>query len=189
MEHPASPCNTLQHSATHCNTLLCSTLQHTATCKYGDGRHTATLCNTLQNSATLQHTATQCNTLQYYCNTQLPAITTPMVDTPQHSATHATPATSCNTQLPANTAPIVDTAQPKSGTPVKNESWHALNEFHIFASMSLNQYICVSVYLYMRGRAIYTKKNFDFLSFRQIEWVACISMHALYKCIYVCKYK
>ena len=42
-----SPCNTLQHTATHC-----LTLQHTAT------HDTATHC-------ALQHTATHCNTLQH----------------------------------------------------------------------------------------------------------------------------
>ena len=58
-------CNTLQHTATHCNTL--HALQHSA--------HTATHCNTVH---TLQHTATHsthCNTLQHsahtatHCNT------------------------------------------------------------------------------------------------------------------------
>jgi len=73
--------NTLQHTATHCNTLqhadvpytmgikqqkqmgdqalpLFNTLQHTAT-YYNTLQHTATHCNTLQ------HTATHCNTLQH----------------------------------------------------------------------------------------------------------------------------
>ena len=36
LQHTATHCNTLQHTATHCNTL----------------RHTATHCNTLQNTAT-----------------------------------------------------------------------------------------------------------------------------------------
>ena len=86
VEIPATHCNTLPHTATHCNTLHCNTLQHTAT----DGKHTAqhftypryiccdscnmlphtaTHCNTLQHTATpyhtLQHTATHCNTLQH----------------------------------------------------------------------------------------------------------------------------
>jgi len=70
-------CDTLQHTATHCNTLQhaatthCNTLQHAAT------HHnvlpfvetSATQCNTLQYTAThrntLQHTATRCNTLQH----------------------------------------------------------------------------------------------------------------------------
>ena len=67
-------CNTLQHTATHCNTL--HALQHSA--------HTATHCNTVH---ALQHTATHCtqrNTLQHsahtatHCNTQ---------HTLQHTAT------------------------------------------------------------------------------------------------------
>jgi len=92
--------NTLQQTATHCDTL-----QHTATswrkyvdtyvqghsCSFYDShcdtlQHTVTHCNTLQHSAihcnTLQHTATHCNTLQHtatHCNTA------------QHTATH------CNT--------------------------------------------------------------------------------------------
>jgi len=79
-------CNTLHtHPATHCNTL-----QHTAvmSCTKDEGcyrarilwglmpathcnilQHTATYCNTLRHTAThcdtLQHTATHCNTLQY----------------------------------------------------------------------------------------------------------------------------
>jgi len=46
---------TLQHTATHCNTL-----QHNTHCK--TLRHLAT-------HSTLQHTATHCNTLQHICNT------------------------------------------------------------------------------------------------------------------------
>ena len=42
-------CNTLQHTATHCDTL-----QHM--------QHTATHCNTLQHMQHMQHTATHCNT-------------------------------------------------------------------------------------------------------------------------------
>jgi hypothetical protein len=79
-------CNTLQHTATHCNTLQererqqrgallqhtathCSTLQHTARERASAKRcFVATHCNTLQHTAThcstLQHTATHCNTLQ-----------------------------------------------------------------------------------------------------------------------------
>jgi len=72
LQHTATHCNTLQHTA-HCTTLLpsgcpathCNTLYHTAT-------H----CNTLQHTAlpsgcpathctTLYHTATHCNTLQH----------------------------------------------------------------------------------------------------------------------------
>jgi len=62
-------CNTLQHTATHCNTLRSRRRQTV--------QHTATHCNTLQHTAThsahggdrqcntLQHTATHCNTLQH----------------------------------------------------------------------------------------------------------------------------
>jgi len=50
--------NILQHTATHCFSTHCNTLQHAAT-----------YCNTLQHTATyciiLQHTATHCNTLQH----------------------------------------------------------------------------------------------------------------------------
>jgi len=92
--------NTLQHTATHCNTIQltatrctfensvrqkrssegtskgtakhCSALQHTAT--YGTSQHKRT-----KDKTTLQHTATHCNTLQHtatHCNTL------------QHTATH-----------------------------------------------------------------------------------------------------
>jgi len=70
--------NTLQRTATHCNTqqlsaTLYTTLQHITTrCNTGS----ATLCNTLQETArdcnTLQHSATLCNTMQHsatLCNT------------------------------------------------------------------------------------------------------------------------
>ena len=73
-------CNTLQHTATHCNTFenVCSTLQHTATTSL---QHTATHCNTLQHTTTRQRmSAAHCNMLQqHFCNTL------------QHTATH------CNT--------------------------------------------------------------------------------------------
>jgi len=88
--------NTLQHTATHCNTLQlkhvfhfrilppstvathiathCSTLQHTAA-HCNTLQHTATHCNTLQHIAvhdnTLQHTTTHCSTLLHaatHCN-------------------------------------------------------------------------------------------------------------------------
>jgi len=51
LQHPATHCNTMRYTATHCNT------RH----------HTATHCNTLQHTATHcntpQHTAPRCNTL------------------------------------------------------------------------------------------------------------------------------
>ena len=83
----ATQSNTLQHTATHCNTLLQRTATHWKNLSEtsqltGLGRerltlqHTATHCNTLQHTAThcntLQHTATHCNTLQHtatYYNT------------------------------------------------------------------------------------------------------------------------
>jgi len=66
--HAATHCNTLQHTARHCNSKYIgyshtaahgNTLQHTAT--HGDSKyigysHTATHCHTLQHTAT--HTAT-----------------------------------------------------------------------------------------------------------------------------------
>ena len=54
--------NTLQYTARHCNTLLSFYKNRTL-------QHVATHCNTLQHTAThcitLQHTATHCNTLQH----------------------------------------------------------------------------------------------------------------------------
>ena len=47
-------CNTLQHTATHCNTL--NTRQHTAT-------HDNTLYHPASPRTTLHHTAAHCNTL------------------------------------------------------------------------------------------------------------------------------
>jgi len=77
---------TLQHTATHCNTLLavivlrcdrldilthCNTLQHTATHSCS---HTATHCNTLRHTATHSCNAlmlTHCNTLQHTATNSL----------------------------------------------------------------------------------------------------------------------
>jgi len=112
--------NTLQHTTTHCHTLLYTathynTLQHTAT-YYHTLPHTAIHCNTLQHTAThyhiLPHTATHCYTLQHtttHCHT-LPHTTTHChtllytathYNTLQHTATyyHALPHTAihCNT--------------------------------------------------------------------------------------------
>jgi len=53
LQHTATHCNTLQHAASS-GTHHCTTLHHTATVQ-----HTATHCNTLQ------HTATHCNTLHH----------------------------------------------------------------------------------------------------------------------------
>jgi len=69
--HPATHCNTLQHTPVSHS----ATLQRTAT-HYNTLQHTATHCNTLQ------HTATHCNTSYSLC-----------VFTLQHTATH------CNTHL------------------------------------------------------------------------------------------
>ena len=101
LQHTASHCNTLQHTATLCCTLCillydlqhtathCNTLQHTATHCYTHMQvrktlalqHTGTHSNTLQHTAThcstLQHTATHCSTLQHrlykktHCNTHM----------------------------------------------------------------------------------------------------------------------
>ena len=57
VQHAAAHCNTLQHTATHGQTLQC---------KYASEKNT---CNTLQHSAalcsTLQHSAALCSTLQH----------------------------------------------------------------------------------------------------------------------------
>ena len=70
LQHTATHCNTLQHTATHC-----SILQHTAT-HCSTLQHTAAHCNTLQHTAahcnTLQHTAAHCNTLQHTLLENLP---------------------------------------------------------------------------------------------------------------------
>jgi len=56
----ATLCNTLQHTAAQCNTLLIeSTHRSRPNSRYNILQHTATYCNTLQ------HTATHCNTLQH----------------------------------------------------------------------------------------------------------------------------
>ena len=83
LQRTATCCNTLQHTATHiqglavdwsCHvtlTLLPDTLQHTAT-HCNTLQHTATHCNThtgargrLELTDSLQHVATHCNTLQH----------------------------------------------------------------------------------------------------------------------------
>ena len=123
----ATLCNTLQHSATHCNTLQtrCNTLQPAACHRQGrlhrallwnrrqsaayslrwSGlfcrslllQHPATHCNTL-------HTATHCNTLQHtatHCNALEHTAT--HWNTLQHTATHCNTlqhiATHCNTLI------------------------------------------------------------------------------------------
>jgi len=98
----------MQHTATHC-----STLQHTAIHKKLTNEIDATHCNTLQHTAThcntqetdkrdwcntLQHTATHCNTLQYtrdwqtrlvqlHTRHKCPMRPTPKTHTNQKSAT------------------------------------------------------------------------------------------------------
>jgi len=110
MQHTATHCNTLQHITTHCNTLQhtathCNTLQHTAT-------HCNTQHRTSTNCKTLRHTATHYNTLhQTHCchtrtHTHLITIihTQPIpthCNTLQHTTTHCNTlqhtATHCNT--------------------------------------------------------------------------------------------
>ena len=81
----ATQCNTLQHTATHCNRAVWATLtwvwQHSATRVW---QHSATHYNTLQRTAThcntLQHTATHCNTLQHtYPTHEFVSITSPVL--------------------------------------------------------------------------------------------------------------
>jgi len=121
---PAARYSTLQHTATHCNTLPytatlthshsaashCDTLQHTAT-HYNTLQHshtctlphrTVTHYNTLQHS-THSHFATHRNTLQHtatHCST-LQHIAT-HCNTLQHTATH------CNTLQHSNVGPQDD---------------------------------------------------------------------------------
>ena len=76
-------CDTLQHTALHCNAL--NTMQHTAT-HCNTLQHTATHCNTLQ------HTAAHCNTLQHtaaHCITPWAA--------GDHGALRSPAASHCNT--------------------------------------------------------------------------------------------
>jgi len=109
-------CNTLQHSATYCDTARCNKLQHHCNTLQQHCNNTATplhhtglgmtktaeaatncnalqhICNTLQHSAT-RHTATHCNTLQHtatHCHA--PQQTATQYNTLQHTATH------CNTK-------------------------------------------------------------------------------------------
>jgi len=114
LQRTATNCNTLQHSATHfwictgMTTTHCNTMQHTAPyCNIL--QHTATHCNTLQYTATLcnerQHIATHCNKLRWDdCNT-LQCIAAQMhcsvyCNALQHTATHCNAlqrtATHCN---------------------------------------------------------------------------------------------
>jgi len=86
-------CNTLQHTATHCNT-HCTTLQNAAThCNSllaeWHTQHTATHCNTLQHTDTATNCNTHCNTLECL-RTKMTAART-SGNTLQHTATH------CNT--------------------------------------------------------------------------------------------
>ena len=79
--------HTLQHTATHCNTL-----QHATALREGN-QSLFTHCNTLQHPAahcnTLQHTATPCNTLQH-CAKEIRAFshTATHCNTLQHITTH-----------------------------------------------------------------------------------------------------
>ena len=119
-------CNTLQHTATHCNTIRDSAT-HPCTDCCNTLQHTATHCNTMQHNApqceTQRHThalvaETHCNTLQHmHTCVQVPELeawndedTATVSNTPihllQHTATHCNTlqhtATYCNT--PQHTA-------------------------------------------------------------------------------------
>jgi len=128
LQHTATHCITLQHTATthkqnmHSNMQMhtrdmdyspathCNPLQHTAS-HYNTLQHTATHCNTLQ------HTATRCSTPQHTrhgllnCNTLQPTAT--HCNTLHHTATH------CNTLQ--HTATRCSTLQ----QPTSNEAWAA----------------------------------------------------------------
>jgi len=79
LQHTATHCNTLHCTATHCNSLQhlavrCNTLQCTAAhCNRMQHTHRiGTQLTGKSDSATLHHTTTHCNTLQHYaahCNT------------------------------------------------------------------------------------------------------------------------
>ena len=95
-------CNTLQHTATHCNALQQSGLPlNTWVPQVYSVQHTATNCNALQ------HTATHCNALQHTDTHTLPyavvhgclkSVTAIHCNTLQHTATH------CNTLQHTHTA-------------------------------------------------------------------------------------
>ena len=103
-QRSATFCNTLQHTATHCNILH----MHWTESVWYNMLYTATHCNTLQHTAThcntLQLTATHCNTLythwsEFVCyNAQSTAT---HCNTLQHTKTHYNTlqhtATHCNT--------------------------------------------------------------------------------------------
>jgi len=82
LQHTATHCNTLQHTATHCNAQSYHiSLQHTAT-HCTALQHTATHSLNTYHCNTLQHTATHCNILQRTvishitesCHESIPAI-------------------------------------------------------------------------------------------------------------------
>ena len=107
----ATPCNTLQHTATHCNIRVreyrSAAVMESFTCHESNKlQQAASRCNTLQHTAThyttLQHTATHCNTLQPtkshdlvssndHTRTHIAQHTASHCNTLQHTATH------CNT--------------------------------------------------------------------------------------------
>jgi len=106
MQHPAAHCNTLQHSATLCNTENYAWLAAAGMprCNTWHNRpqqtrqHTATHCNTLQHTLqytlqhTQQHTAALCSTLQHTAKQRL---THGLWQRGCHSAIHYS--THCNT--------------------------------------------------------------------------------------------
>jgi len=73
--------DSLQHNATHCNTLVnIATLCYGISSTRGTLQHTATHCNTLQH--TLYHAATLCDTLPWHVKIQPHCITL------RHTVTH-----------------------------------------------------------------------------------------------------
>ena len=86
-------CNTLQHTATHSNTLAPAPTAALAP----PLKHCNTLQHTLKHCNTLQHTATHGNTLQHTCTSSHSCTSAPRANTAttyntlQHTATH------CNT--------------------------------------------------------------------------------------------
>ena len=108
-------CNTLQHTATHCT--HCNALQRAGR------RHQVCLTNTLQHCNTLQHTTTHFITLQQsatHCNTLQQSAT--HCNTLQHTATHYNAlhhtAAQCNTLQRARNGSIECVRQHKT------QPWH-----------------------------------------------------------------
>ena len=131
-------CNTLQHSATHCNTL-----QHTATRRKAASsvlnQHTATLQHTATHYNALHHTAAECNTLQH---------TAAECNTLQHTATHCNTlrriASHCSTVQHTATRKkwqhrVCPTTQNTAVTPQTQPSEHILDNYWRFPRQSPNR--------------------------------------------------